>query len=257
MNKFNFKDLAHSVQSSVTRHSPEILLGIGIGGMITTVVVAVKSTPKALELIDEEKEKKNVKKLSYVDTVKVAYKPYIPAFILGASSIACLIGSNSVSTRRTAAFATAYKISETALSEYKNKVVETIGETQEKAIRDEIAKDRIESNPVVSNQVIITEKGNTLCFDSLSGRYFKSDIDILTKAQNELNRRMINDMYVSLNEFYVEIGLDPISIGNKLGWNTDDKLLELDFSSQLAEDGTPCLVMDYNVAPKYDYDKFL
>ena len=63
-------------------------------------------------------------------------------------------------------------------------------------------------------------------------------------------------MYASLNEFYDEIGLPPIEIGDKLGWNMDDGQIEVDFSSQLAADGTPCLVISFNVAPNYEYYKF-
>ena len=74
---------------------------------------------------------------------------------------------------------------------------------------------------------------------------------------NAINRKMVSgDMYISLNEFYDEIGLGPIPIGYDLGWNLDDGTIEVDFTSQLAEDGTPCLVILYNVNPKYGYSKF-
>ena len=63
-------------------------------------------------------------------------------------------------------------------------------------------------------------------------------------------------MYVSLNEFYDELGLDHTKLGDDLGWNLDDGLIELNFSSQLAENETPCLVVDYNVAPNYNFASF-
>ncbi|MFR8351429.1 MAG: DUF6353 family protein [Blautia obeum] len=44
-------------------------------------------------------------------------------------------------------------------------------------MKDAVAKDKVEKNPVVTREVIITEKGNTLCYDAISGRYFKSDIE--------------------------------------------------------------------------------
>lgn len=90
-------------------------------------------------------------------------------------------------------------------------------------------------------------------FDIVSGRYFKSDIDKLKKAENELNRQMRNEMYISLNEFYYAIGLESIKLGDSLGWNIDDGYINLRFSSQLATDGTPCLVIDYEYGPKYDF----
>ena len=88
-------------------------------------------------------------------------------------------------------------------------------------------------------------------------RYFYSDIDQIKKAINELNRRMLNEMYVSLNDFYDELNLRHSGNGYDLGWKLDDGLVEVDFSSQLSDDGRPCLVLEYMVAPRYDYSKLM
>ena len=256
MNKSNLSKIVKGIRTSITKHSPEILTGIGIAGMITTTITAVRATPKALILIEERKEEIDVDKLTPIELIKTTWTCYIPAAITGGLSIICLIGASSVNARRNAAIATAYALSESALKEYQEKVIETIGEKKEQTVRDAIAKDKIDKNPVSSREVIITEKGNTLCYDALSGRYFKSDIDKLKKAVNELNRRMRDEMYISLNEFYYEIGLNPTSIGDNLGWNIDYGYIELKFSSQLTDDGNPCLVIDYQVTPRYDYNRY-
>lgn len=255
MNKPNLSKIAKGIRMSISKHSPEILTGIGIAGMVTTTVMAVRATPKALILIEDKKAENDVDKLTPVETIKATWTCYIPAAITGCLSIFCLIGASSVNARRNAALATAYTLSESALKEYQGKVIETIGEKKEQSVRDAIAKDRIDKNPVSSREVIITEKGNTLCYDAISGRYFKSDIDKLKKAENELNRRMRDEMYISLNEFYYEIGLNPTKIGDDLGWNIDHGYIELNFSSQLTDDGNPCLVIDYQVAPRYEYNR--
>lgn len=246
-----------SLKTAIKKHSPEILTGIGIAGMITTTVMAVRATPKALILIEERKEEIGAEKLEVVDVVKTTWFCYIPAAITGTLSIACLIGASSVNARRNAALATAYTLSESALKDYQGKVVEMFGEKKNEAVKDAVAKDKVEKNPVVTREVIITEKGNTLCYDAISGRYFKSDIEKIKKAECELNRQMLDDMYVSLNDFYYEIGLDSVKLGDELGWNVDSGYIDLSFSSQLASDGTPCLVIDYSVAPRYDYRNLL
>lgn len=254
------KELAKSflsLKTAIKKHSPEILTGIGIAGMITTTVMAVRATPKALILIEERKEEIGAEKLEAMDMVKTAWACYIPAAITGTLSVACLIGASSVNARRNAALATAYTLSESALKDYQGKVIEMFGEKKNEAVKDAIAKDKVEKNPVVTREVIITEKGNTLCYDAISGRYFKSDIEKIKKAECELNRQMLDDMYVSLNDFYYEIGLDSVKLGDELGWNVDSGYIDLSFSSQLASDGTPCLVIDYSVAPRYDYQNLL
>ena len=238
----------NSSKQYLSKHSPEILTGIGITGMITSTVLAVSATPKALNLIDIQKKKLKTDELTTLETIQAAWRPYVPAISLSIVSTACLIGASAVNAKRNAALATAYAISERTLVRYRDKVIETLGEKKEKEVRD---------NKVSNSQIIVTSKGNTLCMDSLNGRYFKSDIDKINKAVNELNRQLTYQNYVSLNDFYYELGLDGIKNGSLLGWNLDDGLIKIDFSSCLAEDGTPCLVIDYAVMPKYDYDKFM
>lgn len=247
---------AKMVWLATKKHSPEILTGIGIAGMLTTVVLAVRATPKALRLIDEKKadipEEENIPR---IEAVKAAWKVYVPAILTGILSTICLIGANSVNQRRNAAIAAAYSLSESALKEYREKVVETIGERKEQAIRDDIAKDRITENPV--REVIVSDRGSTLCYDSLSGRYFKSDIEKLRRIVNDLNRRMRDEMFISLNDFYCAVDnpdLGPTKLGDMLGWNIDKGYIDLNFSSQLTTDGTPCLVLDYTVVPEYEYN---
>lgn len=257
MGKTNLATITKDIRKFASKRSPEILTGIGIAGMITTTILAVRATPKALELIEEQKEEESVDELSSFEVVKVAWKPYIPAMVTCVVSTACLIGASSVNTKRNAALATAYKLSETALSEYRDKVVETIGEKKERIVRDKVAEERVKKNPVSKNEVIITGNGKTLCFDPISGRYFMCSIETIKKAENTLNKQMLHDIsgYVSLNEFYDELGLDHTSVGNDLGWNTN-QLIDIDFSSQLNDNGEPSVVLDYLVAPKCDYYNF-
>lgn len=182
------------------------------------------------------------------------WKCYIPSAVTGALSVACLIGASAVSLKRNAALATAYTISETALKDYREKAVEVVGEKKEQAIRDAIAKDKLTGNPVDDKQIVMTGSGDTLCYDVLSGRYFRSDIEKIRKAINDLNRDMLSEQYVSLNDLYYAIGLPDIKLGNDLGWNIDKGYIEVQFGSHLAANGTPCLVLAYTVAPQYGYN---
>lgn len=253
MSKIKFKPLIKTICSGLAKHSPAILTAFGITGMIGTTVLAVKATPKALDLIENKKEELDKDGLTVAETVKATWKCYVPAAITCATSAACLIGASSVHTKRNAALATAYKLSESALIEYRDKVVETIGEKKEQSVRDAIAKDHVEKNPVTNNEVIITDRGYTLCYDKLSGRYFYSDIEKIKKAANELNRQMLNDMYVSLNELYYELGLEGTKLGEQMGWNIDRGLIDLKFSATVSADDRPCIVLDYRIPPMYGY----
>lgn len=257
MSKEGLKRTIKSAGRVLTKYSPGILTGIGITGMIGATFMAVKATPKALYLIEAKKEESEVEELTPVETIKTCWKCYIPATLTTVVSAVCLIGASTVSAKRNAALATAYSISEAALREYQEKVVEVVGEKKEKAVRDAVAKNQIERDPVTKSEVVIIDSNsNTLCYEPLSGRYFKSTIDKIKKAEIKLDRQMIQEMYVSLNDFYWEIGLDGTDLGDKMGWNLSKGYMDLSFSSQLADDGTPCAVIVYGIPPVYDYQNY-
>lgn len=247
-------NVAKNVQTFVVKRSPEILTGLGIAGMFTTVVLSVKATPKALRNIEDLKEEGMIP-VPKIEIVKSCWKCYVPAAVMGLTSAACLIGATSVSARRTAALAAAYQISETALTEYREKVIETIGEKKEKLVREKVSEDRVEKQPVTKSEVFITNKGDTLFLEPLSKRYFKSDIELIRKAENKLNKEMLQGIsgYVSLNEFYDEIGLDRTDLGDDLGWNVE-KLIDVEFDPTITDDEKPCLAIQYIYPPKYKYN---
>lgn len=257
MNKQTLANFVQSTKVTLSKHSPEILTGIGITGMLTTTVLAVRATPKALRLIDDAEYEKG-EDLTVPETVKACWKCYIPSAVSGTVSIACLIGASSVNARRNAALATAYKISQTAFNEYREKVIETIGEKKEQTVREKVDKERIEKNPVTTSEVIITKQGETLCYDTLSSRYFKSDIDKIKRIVNELNEEMLNDISgcISVSQLYDELNLDHTVVSDELGWNLDGGIIRVHFSSHIADDGTPAIVVNYDPAPRYKFDMY-
>ena len=236
------------------KHSPEILTGRGVASMIGSTVLAVKATPKALYLLEEATDIKG-DKLTPVEVVKTAWKPYIPAALTGIAGVTCVIGATAVNQKRNAALAAAYAISERTLVRYRDKVIETIGEKKEKEMKEKISQDMVNEQPVSKTPVIVTSKGNPLCMDSISGRYFRSDIDVIRKVVNELNRDMTYQNYISLDDLYTKLNLDSTGVSADLGWSLDDGLIDIEFDTCLA-DNEPCVVLNYTVKPRYDYDRF-
>lgn len=258
MNKPSVSKLINGTKRFMSKHSPEILVTIGVGGMITTTILAVKATPKALQLIEAKKKEEHKDKLTPVEVVKTTWKCYVPAVVTGVTSTACIIGASSVHAKRNAALATAYKLSETALSDYREKVVETLGEKKEQAVQEKVSEKYVNHAPVNQNDVIVTEYGSTWCFDPMSGRTFTTSIDRIQKAENELNKRMLHDTfgYVTLNEFYDELGLDRTEVGEILGWNTN-AMIDISIDTKLDERrGEPMLVLYYRNRPTYEFERF-
>ena len=254
MSKIDFANLFRNLKMSFTKHAPEILTGVGITGMITSTILAVKGTPKAITLLKKAEQEKG-EELTPVEMIKTAWKCYIPSVSVATVSVFCLVGSSTISGKRNAALATAYTLVESSYKEYKDKVLDTVGEEKEKEIRDKVAEEKVRKNPVSDEVVILTNNGDTLCYDALSGRYFRSDTNSINKAINELNRRINLNFYVSLNDFYDEIGLEENDLGRALGWNSDKGLIEVSCSSQLSPKNEPCLVISFDCTPPlYGYE---
>lgn len=260
MSKLKLKGFGRTIRTKTTEHLPDILLAAAITGGLTTTVLAVQATPKALKKIEEKKVEMGKDELTTKEVVQTCWKCYIPAATTGVFSVGCLFGSRSVNSRRTAALATAYKLSETALTEYKDKVIETIGEEKEKEVRKKVVQARADKNPVSKNEVYVTGRDNELFYDYLSGRYFYSSVTTINDAKNNINDRMLKsfDGYVSLNEFYEEIGLPGVGLGYELGWRSIDGLIEIKTNDAIVtDDHRSAIVLDYRTAPRRDYDKLV
>ena len=89
-------NLLSSSKLFLKRNSSTILTCIGAAGVIATSVLAVKATPKAMALLEQSEEEKG-EKLTNMEKVQVAGPAYIPAAIVGASTIACIFGANVLS----------------------------------------------------------------------------------------------------------------------------------------------------------------
>ncbi len=264
MQKIDWKGVGRNFLNTWNRKLPEILTGIGISGMVTTTVLAVKATPEAMRRIEAKKKEEGHRKLTPVQTVQAAWTCYILAGVTGSVSIACLIGSSAINGRRNAALATAYSVTEATLRDYRQEVTKALGERKEEAIRAEVDKKHVTEDPPTQEDIdIITRTGKTLCMDGTFGGYFYSDVETIRGAVNHLNGMMktMTEPYISLNDFNIEIDREPIEAGNFLGWNVDmyggfgnsEAPIKVLFSSQLIK-GIPVLVMTHANMPKYDFD---
>lgn len=249
--------LIESSKKKLSDNAPEIMIGFGLAGMLTSTIMAVKATPKAMAIIEEEEDYLN-RELTKIEKAKLVWKPYVPAALGYCASTALIIGANNVNSKRSAMFAGAYKLSEQTLATYRDKVIETIGEEKEREISDKVARDKIKEARQTSYHAneVIYGTGQCLCYDPISGRYFNSDMDKIRKIENDLNYRLMKENMISLNEFYTELGMECTDMGFKYGWNIDEGLIEVRFTSTITDDNKLCLVVTFARSPRLDFDKW-
>jgi hypothetical protein len=261
----------------VNQNSTTILTGVAIAGVVTTAILAARATPHYLNARQVETENKadriateaGVAKnqdtwnkawhagLTPFEKFQIAWRPYLPAALTGAATVACIIGINQIGLRRNAALAGAYAIAETGFREYKEEVIKQLGAAKERGVTDEVAKKEVNEHPIADQQVIFTGGGDVLCFDRFTGRYFHSDHERIRRCENDFNANVLGgDMYGSLNDFYALLGLGDTTVGDQMGFNCEN-LLKLVFTSVLNPDtGEPCLAIGFETLPRLDYSSF-
>lgn len=224
------------------------MTAIGVTGVAATVYLSVSATFKAAEVLSE-----TGKDADWKEKLAKTWQLYIPAGVVAASTAVSIIWLNHIGVRRAAAATALYTVTESAFDDYKAHVVEHIGENAERKIRDKIAQDVVSRHK--PDEIVETDKGDVLFYDSITGRYFTSTMESVKRAQANLHVTILKDMYASLSEFYEEIGLMPTAYSDLVGWDTDNPI-QISFSTTLTDDGRPCIVLVYDVVPFENYDSF-
>lgn len=241
-------------------NSPTILTVVGVTGTVLTAYLTGTASFKAAAILADMPD--YIEPDGYVihgyeystrEKVQEVWTLYVPAIVVGTATVTCIIGANRIGTRRAAAMAAAYSLSERAFVEYREKVKETVGKNKERKVRDEIAQEKVDANPINDTRVIITGKGSVLCYELMTGRPFKSNQDELKKAENELNHKLLTEDSVSLSYFYDCVGLPRTLYSDEVGWR-NDKLVEIDISAVMIE-GEPALAIDYSIEPVRNFWK--
>lgn len=252
-------------KARLAEHSPTILSGLAVGGLVGTIALAVRATPKAMELIAKASDKKAeevtplLKKeepdlkegLTPIEIVQASWKAYIPATVAGAATIACIVGSNQVGLRQKAALAGAYSLAEVAFREYKDEVIKVLGDKKEQGIGDKITERKIQEK-IPDAQVIIVGGEDQMCFDELTGRYFRSTAEKIRHAEIELKTCILKDMWVDHNYFYSLLDLEGVLAGEALGWNINH-MPDIILGAHMSPGGQPCLAIRFKHLPKMDY----
>lgn len=257
--KLDIKPLIKTAKVLLRKNAPTIFTALGVAGAIATPIMATRATFKSVDVIREDSKQKHdgdPNASTKMEIVKATWRYYLPCVITGGLSVACIIGANTIHLKRNAALAAAYALSETAFKDYKNEVIKAIGKKKERDIRDGRNEEIISKNEPSDCDVIETNTGDTLCYDAWSGRYFKSSMDHLRKAQNEANRLMISEGTISMNDLYYEIGLSPIKFGDEFGWDVRKAMINIEFGSHLTPKGRPCIVLDHFNRPFVGFDRF-
>jgi hypothetical protein len=247
----SISSLARRAGKVTANNAPAILTAIGVTGAITTAVLAGKASFKAAEVIAREQARHDLEEQSHPFDIKekaeLTWKLFVPAVGTGVLTVAAIVMSNRISTRRAAALASAYTVSQEFFKEYKKAVVDKIGEEKEKEVREDVARKVFEKNPP---PVIVSAAQNGKCWihDVYSEQMILSSPIELDRAVNEINFQIINNGSATLSDFYNELGATHGNFAREIGWSSPNKL-ELDIGTTRDPDGMPLLTLDFRTEP--------
>ena len=236
----------------VKRNASTILTVAGGVGVVATTITAVKATPKAVILLEKAKEEKG-EKLTTFEKVQVAWKPYIPATLIGAGTIACIFGANILNKRQQASLISAYAFLDNSYKEYKKKVEELYGEDGVAHIREELAKDNYEplEKPDYNKQ---------LFYDEFSKTYFESTTEDVLRAEYNINKTIANEGGAFLYEFYDYLNIPYEPYAKELGWSQSilsdmywTYWLDFDHSKMITDDDREYYIVSMRQEPVIDF----
>jgi hypothetical protein len=252
---------ACKAEFKIKEKSPEILMGLGIAGVVVTVVSACKATTKAGEVIEEHKESmdqlyeameladeddsvdytdKDMKKdklIVYTQTAVKMGRLYAPSVAIGGLSIAAILVSNHIIKKRYLGVLAAYNAISATFEQYRERVRSKYGDDEDYELRYGVKRETIETETTDSKgkTKIKKEQVETIeAIDSGYARWFgpgNPDFDSVNPEMNMIFLRMQQEYcnfllhsrgYVFLNEVYDKLGIPHSQIGQVVGW-LDDK----------------------------------
>lgn len=264
----NVKQWFGKLWETTKRNAPTILTVGSVSFSLISVIEAVKATPKAMEAIEEKKKEEGHIELTAIQTVQVTWKFYIKSLLAFCAAAGCGFSALSKNNKRIASVLTTAEAGRNVLQEfqdYRKFVAEKIGKNKEAEIYNNAAQEMVNRNPPpadIKPEFIEGQAPKPICLHAAYGRYFYVDYETVREAVNRLNEKINSSLegYVSLNDFYYEIGVAPTEFGNMVGWSIETGLITIPAKEDLryagTPDGWPCWILEFTNPPQYEYQFF-
>ena len=230
----------------VRRNSSTVLTVLGSVGVVATAYATARATPKAMQLLKEAEEDKG-EGLTVCEKIIVSTPIYLPAAILGITTVACIFSANMLNQRNQATIQSAYALLDQTYKDYRRKCKELYGEDADHRIIEALAVEE-SKNIHVSKPV--------LWYEENSHRFFEASLEKVLTAEYHLNRNYILRGETNLNELYSFLGLRPTDEGEVKGWapyDCCDFWIEFNHVKSKLEDGTTFYILEMPFEPRLGY----
>lgn len=252
------KETMGRAMTKVNKKSPEIFIGVGVAGVVTSCVMACKATLKLQDILNEyaeteekinevlaneelqekysEEDAANDLRIMRIKTAVNVGKLYLPAVAVGAVSIGCILRSHQISKNRYDALSAAYVTIDASYKKYRKRVAERFGTEIEKELRYDVRTQEISNTTKDENgnEVVTTEMAKISGVDGYSdyARFFDEsciayqkdpgyNLTFLKAQQAHANNILKARGILFLNEVYEMLDIPKTKAGQVVGWRYD------------------------------------
>lgn len=235
---------------------PRVLTGLGVLGYLTTIVLAVRATPKAEALIVAAEDEKG-DYLTTTEKIKAGAKPFIPVAIGAVASTVAIGCATKTFSTQNAELAAAYALSQAARRRYEANVEKTLGEEKAMEIKQETQKQLACSEPVksmVNKLPKSSPAGMHPWYEPLTNQSCYLNDTIVSQTEAALNNRLYTgESYVTVSDLIDELNdrgayppLKHTAVSVKLAWKPEQGVHFYTGDKGEWDDGTPCYVLGYS-----------
>lgn len=240
----NLKTLAKGILNWCKANPQIFITGLGIASSVVTAVTSAKCHAKAIEADAGKSD-------NLLDFAKRNWKCYVPAAISLSTTIFSIIALHGATNKKYQALAAAYSVSQLDLSELRSRMAEQVKVLKEGASE----KDKeVATKKLPESTMVIFGNEQVLCKDAITGRTFRSTPELLRKYCNNISEDLLNYGACPLNDFYSQINLSQVGIGDELGWE-GGKTIEPQFRPVILESGSPAIEVAITPAPQPNWFK--
>lgn len=250
----NLMPMLKAAGTTIGKYSPQILVGLGIAGFVTTVLFTAEAAPKSKETI-ETKEAELDRPLKPIEKVECAWKIWAPVISMGVISASMVIGGHYMQTRRTIAMTAAYTMVADRADRYYKNMKELAGRTKANDVLEKTDQELVNDIPDEKFDNAPSIMGGTDWFvDELSGQVFRHDIVKIREGVVEFNNKLMSEMRCTVNEMYDCIGLDHTVMGDLLLYDIEYGVLTVSDSQVVKRNGHACTVLHWSHMPRGRYE---
>lgn len=225
-----------TIEDWLKKNTSTILTCLGAGGVVATVALAIKATPKALDKIQCAQVDKGeeilhklregaleksdagyiLPKLTAIETLQACWKEYLPTVAVGTGSLICIFGANVLSRRQQASLASAYAALESAYQGYRRKVCSILGPDTDAMIEKAVEQEKQD----IEDDLPPWDEVQTFYLPCCGkAAFFERTMEEVVQAEYHINRNLVLRGEVTLNEFLSFLGLDAVEEGDVIGWD--------------------------------------